>query len=466
MNTTSDRIILRLSPNYASDYTIYATEAGGDLMAVSHNRGNSWKRRLAPGAVIDIVVEDEDTLYAALPRGYIRKSTNSAFTWGEPVPTGLSDINMLAIAGKGHILVGSRNGEAAYSTDGGVSFTRIDEVIGNGDVQIVADTNYQENGVIYAATDAPDQGIWRWVIGLSTSWEQIDESITTLETGQRISGLAMGSEGTLYALRLEPAGDSSGGMTRSLNPSNLDTTEIEFDFINDALPEGTAFDPTAVFANTLPHLKLSGDSGQNELWAIDTASEIIYRFQDTLATVAAKLVAPKQDFVVKMNPITGRAVMVNFIWERPSENVEDYDLWIAFDQGLNEVVKKISISDTGSPINALVGPGGAYGLEWNFGTVYFWRVRVSGNGPVRSPWSEVRRFTIAEAEVQPPVQVEITPSPPAPEITLTVPPAPTITIPSPPAPSAPIAPAWIWAVVIISVLLVVALIVLIVRTGR
>ncbi len=56
---------------------------------------------------------------------------------------------------------------------------QINNAIGNGDVQVVADAAYQENGIIYATTDASDIGIWRWTIGLSTSWEQIDKSMTT-----------------------------------------------------------------------------------------------------------------------------------------------------------------------------------------------------------------------------------------------------------------------------------------------
>ena len=114
---------------------------------------------------------------------------------------------MLILVDKGTILVGGKNGDVAYSTDGGDSFTQIYEVIGSGtgDVQVVAEPNYQENHTIYAATNIADEGIWRWVIGVSTYWEQIDKSITGLGAGQRIGGLAMGPEGTIYALRIEPA---------------------------------------------------------------------------------------------------------------------------------------------------------------------------------------------------------------------------------------------------------------------
>ncbi|MFH1169157.1 MAG: hypothetical protein V1691_00545, partial [Chloroflexota bacterium] len=125
LGTTTNRVILRLSPDYATDYTIYAVEAGGNMVAVSHNRGNSWKRRVGPDGAIDVVVEDANTLYAALPGGYVRKSSDGAFLWGDPVYVGFADINMLSLAVKGTVLVGGRNGEVAYSADGGATFTVI-----------------------------------------------------------------------------------------------------------------------------------------------------------------------------------------------------------------------------------------------------------------------------------------------------------------------------------------------------
>ncbi len=398
METTSERIILRLSPDYDSDYTIYAVEVGGTQIVVSHNRGNSWKKHIALGAAVDMVVEDEDTIYLALSGGYITKSNNSAFIWGQPVKTGLSEINMLSIAEKGTILVGGRNGEVAYSTDGGASFTRISEAIGTGDVQVVADAGYQENGIIYAATDDSDNGIWRWTMGLSSDWEQIDESITALNTGQRIGGLVTGSEGTLYALRLEQVSGSSGGMTRSLAPAASKDSEVAFDFTNAGLPVGTAFDPTLVFSHALPYLKISGDSEQNDLWSIDTANEIIYRFQDTLATQSPILIAPADSFQNRMNPITGRTADIVFTWDNPSRNVTDYELGIYADAACTNPVKICSVSIPGTidtPVVA-IGPHQSSAtnqfFEFAAGATYYWRVR--SNAPFKSSWSDVRSFTV------------------------------------------------------------------------
>ena len=395
MNTSSDRVILRLSPDYPTDYTIYAAETGGNLMAVSHNRGNSWKRCIGPGAVVDIIVEDKDTLYAALSDGYILKSTNSAFTWDDQVYSSLPQINMLAITGDGTILVGGKSGEVAYSTDGGTSFTRIDKTIGTGNVQVTADANYPENGIIYAATDASDNGIWRWTIGIATSWEQIDETMTELGTGQQVGGLTTTSKGTLYALRLESASSSSGGITRSLNPAG-DDAMIEFDFTSTGLPAGAAFNPATIFSNPLPYLKISGESEQTDLWTLDTANEKIYRFQDTLAGMAPKLLLPEEAFQNKVNRITGHSLDVSFKWNSPSIDVTEYELGIYTDTAATSIIQSSSVSSTSDTQSVIIGPSQTSGsdqfVKYNAGTTYYWRVRSTE--PLKSPWSELRSFTV------------------------------------------------------------------------
>jgi hypothetical protein len=420
MNTVSNRLILRLSPDYITDYTIYAIELGGYKMAVSHNRGNSWQQRYVPGPVIDLAVEDKDTIYVALPGGYIRKNTNAGTAWISPpvscFPDGAAEINMLTVVDKGHILVGSRDSRASYSADGGSSFIEITQAIGNsyriiGDVQVVADANYSENGIIYAATNIDDDGIWRWVIGHSTEWEQIDESVTRLGMGQRISGLITGDEGTLYALRSEPVdGAGAGGMTRSLNPSQLPTTQVEFDIVNATLPVGATFDPLLIFPNTLPHLKLAGNAVQNELWSVDTANHIIYRFQDNLCKLGPFTIASGE---IGCDPVSGRAQEVNLCWEQLSL-ADAYDIEVAKDKDFSIRIIDWVAEDavTGFLIPASVtapcayfpaGGAAAGGSELavagnlECGHTYSWRVRVrhaATTEVIRSPWSEIRSFTV------------------------------------------------------------------------
>jgi hypothetical protein len=394
IDTSSNAVILRLSPNYGDDYTMYAAEVGGSQIAVTHNRGNSWQWcSYSPGLVIDMAIGDEKTIYVALPDGYVRKSTNGALSWYRAVQTGLSSINMLTIVDKETILVGGKNGDVAYSADGGESFNQISEVIGggSGDVQVATDANYLDNHTIYAATNIADEGIWCWVIGTSTGWEQIDKSITELEEGQRIGGLAVGTEGTLYALRIESATSNSGGMTRSLNPLEPDPKEVEFDLVNDALPASTTFDPTVAFPDTLPYLKLSGNSEQNDLWTIDTANQIIYRYQDTLCKLGPTPIMPEAGGIVPINS-SGYVNSLTLEWEELA-GVTKYEVAIYRDSDATQLVW--SGTSTDNTASATRGNDPAQLLS---GTAYYWRVRAVE--PVRSLWSEVWSFAPALGAAQ------------------------------------------------------------------
>jgi len=294
---------------------------------------------------------------------------------------------MLALAGEETILIGGRNGEVAYSTDGGGSFTRISEVIGSGmgDVQVVADADYQENGIIYAATNLADEGIWRWVIGVSTQWEQIDEPITELGAGQCISGLVMGREGTLYALRLEPATSASGGMIRSVNPSAPDPEDVEFDLVNRALPEDTAFDPTPLFP-TLPYLKLSGDYESNELWTIDTENQIIYRFQDTLCKLGPVLIMPMAGDIIPVDS-SGYITDLTLQWEELGGTTK-YEAAIYLNSEATSTLWSGTTANT-----AIITTSGNNQAKLLSGTRYYCQVRSLE--PIKSPWSVLQSFTAA-----------------------------------------------------------------------
>ncbi|MDD5127603.1 MAG: hypothetical protein PHR43_05885, partial [Dehalococcoidales bacterium] len=104
--------------------------------------------------------------------------------------------------------------------------------------------------------------------------------------------------------------------------------------------------------------------------------------------------------------------------------------------------------------------------ELEAGTTYYWAVKATK--PVAGAFSAVANFTVAVAPeattAAPPVVITQVP---APTIVLTQPPVTTTNIVIPqPTPAPQIAPAYIWAVIIIGAILVIAVIVLIVRTRR
>lgn len=398
MDTSTDTIILRLSPYYEDDDTIYATEVGGTRMALSQNRGNTWEWHYAPGPVIDLAVEDNETLYAALPGGEVSKSINWARTWmEEAVETGLPGINMLTLAPNGTLFAGGTNGQIAYSTDGGASFTIIDEPVGggSGNINVLADINYTENGIIYAATDIPDAGIWRWVIGDSSEWEQIDKAVTELADGQEIGGFVMGTEGTLYALRLEPASPTTGGITRSLNPSSAECCDgaVEFDLANESLPAGTSFAINGGLISSSHYPRLSGDEEQNDLWALDSVNQLIYRFQDILCKSGPELNEPEDESILPIGPCSCEQVTCLFLGWQDLTGAKTYEVGIYRDPECMEDIWTGSSDYACDDIRA-VGEGNSAVLVSN--NSYYWRMRSIE--PLISPWSDTWSFTIALAD--------------------------------------------------------------------
>jgi photosystem II stability/assembly factor-like uncharacterized protein len=454
MPTNTDRVILRLSPNYSTDYTLYAIEVDNtttvkgltlppnvpsNLLQISENRGNTWRKRALPRPVIDVVAASRYTLYLATTRGCIRKSSDGGFTWGDKVMTGLDEINMLAVSNNGHVFVGSRDGWVAYSTDEGVSFTKIQKPVSNivtdvqveadiyasdnitSAVQVVPDANYSANNIIYASENVTNSGVWRWTIGQSTQWAQIDRAITALGIGERISGLKTGPEGTLYALRSDNV-TRSNGMNRTLDPLYPIAEEVEWDLIYRTLPLNAplnippitiAFNPDPLhFAGSVPWIKLSGDSNENDLWAIDTANGPndkttgIYLFRDNLCKVGPWITGPPE---VGCDPASGRNQQVDLRWEQLSLS-DRYGLQLAKDQDFAlRINPAISNSDnissvTGSiliktdPVSVTspavwLSPGSLP----EAGADYYWRIRTyhAATGEyIRSPWSDTGSFIV------------------------------------------------------------------------
>jgi hypothetical protein len=443
--------------------TIYYTSTAGET---------KWFTRTFryTEGIQDLAVEGEgDVAYVALyGKATVSKTTNAGFTWGSAKSTKLSsgNVHMIASLGEDKVIVGSTAGYVSYSTDGNSSWTPIKKSITSGNVSVTA-SGLATDDYIYAATSAANDYIYRWQIGTSTSWKKISSA---LGTGYRAYGIVLW-DGVLYAVASD--GTDSKAL-RTLNPTAGSVTWSTL------VSTGETFtaEPSA--------LKVS--SGSTKLWAINSAATPgeLFSYTDTLTEAGPTLRAPKMGTIVAINRVSGKAYDVTFSWERLSK-ADNYQLEIALDPDFKEAFPKISFTnDTITDVPAqIVGPSGtdANKIEFMPGTTYYWRVRVSSteaDATVYSPWSEVRSFAIASLpEPTPPVVVEEAPPPvlelPQPEITLQPPeivlpepppPPPEIVIPPAPPPPAPITPAYIWAIIIIGAILVIAVIVLIVRTRR
>jgi len=466
--------IVRMAPDDPD--MLYLAEVDGTTIYFSREGGeDKWFTRTARYDVTDLAVEgDGDVVYEMTAYGYVSRSENTGFTWDSKVSSKLTGgSEMLLSLGEDLLIAGSTDGYVAYCDNGNTTWTKLDDDLGDA-VQVVA-TGLEDGDFVIAASSGNASGdnyIFQWELGEDDEWDTIT-SEDFVPDGFGIYGLAM-EEGVLYAV------SSNGTYSkafRTLTPTDEDPSWSTMD----SDEEDFIMAPKA--------LKVSRSDDITKLWAIDNDGPALFSFKDTLATASPASSGPRDGASIDVNPVTGRAYTMTFSWASPSDSVEEYDLVIALDSGFDEEVLSEAVeddADEGDTVSQVVGPYASdpFDLEFMAGTTYYWKVRVDLDNPVRSAWSEVRSFSVAEApEPGAPVVIQQPPAPiiqvpPTPEITITPPeivippqpdivlPAPQVTLPPSPAPVTPI-PAWaLYIIIIIGAILVIALIVLIMRTRR
>jgi len=371
MDTASNRVILRLSAGYASDYTIVAAELGGTLIAISHDRGNAWRVRQAPGSIIDLAVADSSNIYVALADGKISVTNNDARFWEDPVDTSLDSINMLSLAPDRSILAGSTNGDVAYAPPGSTRFTVFSE-FGSGDVWVAADTAFLTNRITYQGS--ANRIFRKDIDGAGT------ELIHSLATNRQITGLASFG-GALYAAWYDPIAGTSG-VERCLEPTALVT---EWDTMNAGF-QNARFD-------TAPQALKASGAAATTLWAIDSLAQALVAYDDVLAGTRP---VPHVPETVTAEPVSGRNREFSVTWSALGESTE-YDVEILDAAGgiliLAAPVESPDVAfqpNTASPAWT-IAPGQLAQGD------YYVRLRIrnqQSGDQVRSLWSLPVKFTV------------------------------------------------------------------------
>ena len=201
--------------------------------------------------------------------------------------------------------------------------------------------------------------------------------------------------------------------------------------------------------------------GSTHTWSV-RADLPLYNRASTSASFTMALVQPAVNTV--QSPTQGATnvpIDTTFAWPASVAAGATYEFVIAEELGNVDKFAIIDYSAT-CPTNAT-----PLRETLKYSTVYWWRVRTV-TGTSKSAWT-VSFFTTAAAPV---VTSSTTPIPPVTitttNFTVTQPPATTITISNPPATQAPPAiPSYLlWAVIAVGAILVIAVIVLIVRTRK
>ena len=540
--------IVRADPN-DPDVVYVGDTAGATTLYYSKDGGETKWHNRASVQVADLAVESQDVAYYA--RGAaITKTFNGGFTWKPPADTELiaGDVFSIKSLDEDLLIVGSESGYVSYSTDGNASWNKIPQVVGGGGNTVITATGLSDDDSIFASTAASGSSVYRWKVGQAPSipWKNI------LAPGPATYGInsMVLNAGALYACS---ANTAAGAVLRTLGPTTPDS------MVNPVIMGWSSTGPGATISNLNVSASAQYAASDTTLtwWAASGAT--LYSFQDVLAVAAAApaLVAPPDATVVKLNPISGGVYVVPLTWSHiPFATL--YDIFIAYDPGfLQSVQGPQQVGSVGLPTVTYNAPGSLF----TPGTTYYWRARTNNAGPLTSPfsatrsftveatpaiapdigspvngstitsanpafswspvagaskyefqlavgtnfgsalfsasqaetgirptvkldqgmtyfwrvraiepmigdWSTIANFTVAEPEAAapPPVVVEQVPPP---QINIpAAPPATVIQLPEAPAPPAQIAPGYIWAVIIIGAVLVIAVIVLIVRTRR
>jgi hypothetical protein len=314
----------------------------------------------------------------------------------------------------------------------------------------VSGSNY--NGAIYTFVDSYTTG----PVVISPK----DKTILTTDTSASLSWTAMNgpagvnpatATSTNYQVQVTASADFSGGTTPV-----VDTTTSG---------AGTGMD-TYIAGNTLATLGINPGNGVNALksgtnytWRVRAISPLQSRWSTQTFTTALSTIQNTAVNSAPANGATGVDVNTTFTWPAVSGANVTYEFVIAEETGQTDKFAIIDYSAT-TPTNA-----SPLRETLKYNTQYWWRVRAT-NGTVTSAWSTFFFTT----EVAPPTTTGGTGT------TITIPPVTStvITITQPVTSITltggttgnSIPPALLWAVIAIGAILIIAVIVLIVRTRR
>ena len=366
--------LITLPPQYSDNclkLLVYGQSNGSPAVWESEDNGQSFRYRFTRDPVtgltfpIDVwAIVDENSFYAGSVDGTIYFTTDGGYNYFKGVSAGNSQLYSLALSpnfgNDGIILVGNYVGEVFWSNDNGASFQLLPVDITSpldGKVSVAFDPEFETNHTVYAAGNTVDVGIYRFVIGTSESWENIDSS---LPAGASIDRLVVPANGVLYAVNY----NTDGGMERCLNP-RFPLNPL-FERVTRGLSDGAT---------------LSGLWQRNgRLWSIDLHNAKLMTCYDTL-TAPVALVSP-EDCSTGVGVLLNHGVNNITIDWATMEDVTDYEWQCSYDTDFSSIPEGLSGTTSTSSVRlSALEPA----------TTYYWRVRACS--PAFSPWSDKWSFT-------------------------------------------------------------------------
>jgi len=283
-NLGSEQIgLLRLAADATDGVYVILGDKGTKNLKTSKNKGETWSSLSSLLWIQDFATETVNTIYALDSDGYVAKTTDGAWNWAAKVDTALASGHTIAVLPTGNVLVGpsAAGKKVAYSTDGGMSFSRTGALSSSAaNAHVAFDSKYASNKTIYVAAGV---GIYRWVIGTSTSWKDLEAKPTLTQMGGSGTtkldvsyyGIVLGkSDGILYATYAYADGsDWYTGVARCLTPAvEVCCGALDWDYLHAGLTVKASSSSAQQFNLEVASLDICGyltvDS-TSKLWAID-----------------------------------------------------------------------------------------------------------------------------------------------------------------------------------------------------
>jgi hypothetical protein len=416
-----------------SDVIVFADNVT-DVVGYSEDEGQVWEARSFT-TVTDLALAGDDVIYilnSTLVYRYIREDigwrqthkVNTQLSSGHTIAVPLKNPGKEGEETEDWVIVGETGppngtGSVAWAdfSQGQVSFKpplgRWIEVPVLGDVQAIADDRFEQNKTIYAASHDlthTSGKIYRWFIGKSIEWDELEPP------NSAFYGLAMRND-VLYGAwdfpTAPPPTPDPPGVDRTLDSRGRVLPPPEWDYLTAGLPAPPG---GVLFTREPSSLKISSNE-YNNLWAIDNRvpptynwtnkTGCLWAYTDVVAKVGPWTTTPPSGDFIPVDPVSGRAVEINFGWRQLSY-VSAYELQLAKDSDFSI---RVLVNENIIPVDQLAPecyfPAGglvpipASGIaSWGnleAGHTYYWRVRAraAATGEViRSPWSTTMYFTV------------------------------------------------------------------------
>jgi hypothetical protein len=418
-NSSDAGTILRVNPRLIphSKVIVFADLTTANILH-SLDEGQLWTEANANIPVSDIGLLDDNTMYV-LGDYTVRKITRNgaSFLVGRAISTNLVEAgHTISIPLKADIVIigttGLSDNYVAWADFNKtiIKFTQLAALPGGGDTHVVADSEFNNNKMIYAAMrniPGNDGTVFRWTLDKSKQWDVLDPINRAFYGSEMLDNVYYASWNFNTTSTADGAGADRTLYPRVAVPPPPEWNELPVtDNISTKIAVKFTREPTALKESTNTY---------NTLWAIDdevyqyssadNRTGCLWAYVDSISKLGPWPTSPPPGSLIGPDTVTGRNKQIDFKW-RPLKDIFGYDLLIAKDADftliLTQNIANQPVDDRTGAYIIIPGDQEAPGCWLTPGALetgrpYYWRVRGSrtiDGFTVHSPWSATMSFSV------------------------------------------------------------------------